>query len=214
MKNIIQSLNLFTRIILITFCILSFLIGCQKKETEEEIWERIKEIEALGETKTEKVVDRLINIYKDEDELFAIRHAAAMTLAKLKSKKALETFMQALKEKDVDTQLITVEALGEMKTEKAVEILIELMTHKHFLVQFKAIYEIKKIRPKKAVEPLIEALNDENYIIRLMAAKALGLIKSEKAVSPLTQALKDKDTRVRNAATWALKEIRSEVRKK
>jgi HEAT repeat protein len=107
-------------IISISLCLLAFMIGCQKEITEEEVWLRIREIEALGKTKSEKDIDRLIKIFNDEDEqLYPYRHTAAITLAKLKSEKALNIFMQALKNKGMDTQLVIIEALGEMKTDKA-----------------------------------------------------------------------------------------------
>lgn len=63
MRNIIQSLNPGGRIIFITFCLFVFIIGCQKEISEEEVWQRIREIEALGKTKSEKDIDRLIKIF-------------------------------------------------------------------------------------------------------------------------------------------------------
>jgi len=167
---------------------------------------------ALGEIRSEKAVEPLIQRLEDENEHEEVRWTAVIALGAIGSDKAVEPLIQKLEDNDKDkiVRWAAAEALGRIKSDKAVEPLIQRLEDKDKIVRWAAAEALGRIKSDKAVEPLIQKLRDEKGYVRSAAAKALGRIKSDKAVEPLIQRLKDRDEFVRRAAARALGEIRCE----
>ncbi len=136
----------------------------------------------------------------------------------LKTRQALKTLTNSLKDKDWRVRFRAAWALGELNDPRAFEPLIEALKDKNEKVRkaaFAALENLEKINPewrdteeaKRAVTKNIEALKDEEGLVRGSAAQALRMLKDPRAVEPLTEALKDKNLSVRFAAAAALGEL-------
>jgi len=165
-------------------------------------------ISALGLIGSEKAVEHLILLVRDEDE--DVRWNAAFALGEIGSEKAIEHLIPLLRDEDKYVRKNAAFALGEIGSEKAIEHLIPLLRDEDEDVRSEAAYVLGKIGSEKAVEHLIPLLKDKDELVRKDAAFALGKIGSEKAVEHLIPLLKDKDTIVRRNAASALGKIGSE----
>jgi HEAT repeat protein/energy-coupling factor transporter ATP-binding protein EcfA2 len=166
---------------------------------------------ALGNIKSEKVVQLIIDALKDEDA--DVRSYAACILGEMDSEKAVQPLIDALDDENKDVRQEAAEALGEIQSEKAVIPLINAIKDKNENkeVRSKASSALQRINNDIAEQLLIELLNDENedLYVRWDAVRALGDIESEKAVLLLVKALKDKD--LGNIASIVLNNFESET---
>ncbi len=87
---------------------------------------RRRAIDALGEIKSERAVEPLIEALKDKD-WDVQRSVAAIALGEIKSKRAVKPLIKALKDGYWDVQERAAEALGKIKSDRAVELLIEAL---------------------------------------------------------------------------------------
>ena len=171
---------------------------------------RISAASALGEIRSERAVEPLIEVLTN-DKTFNVRPSAVRALGRIGSERAIDPLLKVLTTgKEANLQWYIAFALGQIRSEKAVEPLIEaLTTAKDVDIRTSAADALGWIRSERAVEPLLDAFHNEK--VRRRAANALGNIGSEKAVEPLIEALTTaKEADVRASAADALGEIGSE----
>ncbi|MGR3309393.1 MAG: HEAT repeat domain-containing protein [Candidatus Brocadiales bacterium] len=131
---------------------------------------------------------------------------AAKTLAKI-GEPALQSLIDALKDKYSSARKNAAVALGKIKNPRIIEPLIAALKDKDSDVRSNAV-EILRETGKMALQLLIAALKDEDSYIRGNAALVLGKIKDPRVVEPLITSLEDDDSNVRGNAAWALGEIK------
>lgn len=143
---------------------------------------RLEAIRVLGTMGDIRAVEPLIKALGHE----GLRREAVKALGEIGEPavepldRAVESFIQALKDEDKEwrVRVVAAGALGE-------------------------------IGDTRAVEPLIQALSDLDGSVRSVAAEALGKIGDVRAVEPLTKSLKDKDKFVREDAKEALEKLKA-----
>lgn len=129
----------------------------------------------------EPSIEPLIRTANDKNS--DIRYYSILTLSRLKNIRALETFLEALKDQDLRIREQAAKILFEMqiKDERSIEPLI-MMLKENDLYKYNEIYKFEegiaekllKLIGKPAHKPLIKALNSDYLIIRKNAAKILG----------------------------------------
>ena len=97
-------------------------------------------------------------------------------LGAARSPTALEPFLRALKDQDVEVRQIAASALGEIGNRKAVVPLIGALKDRNREVRSSAATALGKLGDVQAVEPLTAALTDEDEAVRRAAAQALEAI--------------------------------------
>lgn len=151
--------------------------------------------------------------YKEWHEYYAVmssvRETAAEALGILKDRRAVESLIKALDDKDEEVRWKSTWALGNIRDRRAVEPLIYLLSDKSWTVRRFAASALGKIGDERAVESLIESLNDEEWHVRKYAADALGKIGDERAVPSLMKTLHDEDGDVKWKAVVALGKMKS-----
>jgi HEAT repeat protein/WD40 repeat protein len=186
--------------------------------------------EALEKIRDARAVEPL-QAFKDEES--HVLYSATEALGDIRSDKAVEHIIHALKVGNITIRKNAAEALGKIKDVRTVEPLILALKDEDSKVRKQAAEALEKIgKPaveplifalkdedsntrknavealekigKPTVEPLILALKDENSNIRKNAAEVLGKIKDVRTVETLIFALKDKDSYVRERAAEAL----------
>ena len=122
---------------------------------------------------------------------------AADVLKNIKNQKAVEPFLQVMKDRDEDGAIraIAAEALGELGDPRALEPLLRVMKDRDEdgAIRAMAAKALGIIRDQKAVEPLLRVMKDrdEDGAIRAIAAEALGELGDPRALEPLLQAMQD-----------------------
>ncbi|NIM13846.1 MAG: hypothetical protein GTO45_17520 [Candidatus Aminicenantes bacterium] len=155
---------------------------------------RVQAAEALGKIRDAKAVKPLINALKDDE--IAAREAAAKALIKL-GKPAVNSLMNALKNRDALVRLRVIDILGKIGGAKTVELIISALKDCDSNVRWKAVDTLCRIGDTRAVEPLIDTLKDSNNYVRWCAAEALGELGDVRAAAPLINALRDEYVRKR-----------------
>ena len=113
---------------------------------------------ALGNIKSDTVVQPLINALKDEDSY--VRGSAAEALGNIKSDTAVQPLINALKDEDKHVRGHAAEALGNIKLDTAVQLLINALKDEDSDVRRSAagaLGEICTVKNKKQLEDLLES---------------------------------------------------------
>lgn len=115
------------------------------------------------------------------------RRNATWALGFLKDKKAVETLITKLSDKDVEVRREAALGLKRQSDPASISELINTLLHdENAKVRFDAARALGDIEDKIVVSPLITALkNDTDWDIRSVCARALGQIKDAKAVEAL-----------------------------
>jgi hypothetical protein len=133
------------------------------------------------------------------------REAAANALEEI-GEPAVESLVQALKDKNGDVRRCAVDILVKIRVPAGVLIAAQKNTDEY--VREKATVALKKMKTP-AIERLLRDLKDKDYIVRYTAAQALGKIGDARAVEALCCALKDEeDSLVRWYEVIALGDMR------
>ena len=82
---------------------------------------------ALGKIQSEKAVEPLINLLKNENK--KVRRAAVRSLGKIPSEKAIEPLIEALKDEDDEVRLLAIEALENIGTPEALMAVVKYNNH-------------------------------------------------------------------------------------
>lgn len=200
--------------------------------------------EALGKIATEQAVEALVATFEDENaglvekasqalkvagelavrqlivallsQSNTTRQWATVTLGEIRDKRAVESLVAILKDKDesYEPREKVAEALGKIGDARAVESLIQAASQDaEYSVRCLAVIALGDIGDVRAVDGLIRILEDKSSPlmarIRGLAAESLGKIGDRKGVGPLITALEDPraDWYVKDRSIWALGNI-------
>jgi HEAT repeat protein len=155
-------------------------------------------------------VPYLIAALKDSSTNIHFHHfrgSAAISLGRLKDRRAVQPLITALRDADSDVRFSAAMALGQLEDARAVEPLIAALQDPERPVREMAASSLSSLRDPRAAEPLLRALRDPAPDVRRFAAWGLGNMKAQRAVEPLIAALKDPEGLVSDAAARALGQI-------
>jgi HEAT repeat protein len=137
----------------------------------------------------------------------ALPHIKA--LKKMKTPKAVEALIKALKHEHEGVVWNSAFALGEIKDKRAVPALIKMLKHEDPNMVRNSIIALGKIRDKSAIPALIKALGHKMDGVRIESAHTLVIIGRE-AVPALIKALGHKNRDVAYRSAYALGELGDE----
>ncbi len=126
-----------------------------------------------------------------EDE--AIRHGAALVLAKISDPRAVEPLMLALRNDGTGLRKLSALALGQIGDPRAIPELVIALQDNDKWVRSEAAIALGKIGDSNAVDALTLALRDPSNTIRQNAATSLGQIGDPKSIGALIELLADAD---------------------
>jgi hypothetical protein len=144
-----------------------------------------------------------------KDPNAAVRHGAALALAKIADSRAVEPLILALCDESKGMRKLAALGLGQIGDIRAVSALTIALRDPNSWVRSEAALALGKIGDATALESLVLALRDENKYVRQNAATALGQIGDTRVVEPLIGALADTHDWVRRHATEALAQLGS-----
>ncbi len=142
-----------------------------------------------------------------QDANEAVRHGAALALAKMADTRAVEPLILALRDESDGMRKLAALALGQIGDSRAITALVNTLHDRDKWVRGEAALSLGKIDDPAAVEPLLTALRDRSEYVRRHAAMALGQLRDLRALEPLIAALGDSNEGVRRHATDALGEL-------
>jgi HEAT repeat protein len=131
-----------------------------------------------------------------------VRQAAAHALGQIRSARAVEPLVVALRDLNWRVRISAAEALGQIGDARALEPLIAALKDQNAFVRTSAAEALRQIGAR-AVEPLVAALADTNEPIRQASAEALAKIGGP-ALEVLAVRVSDPDRHVRRRAASAL----------
>ena len=169
------------------FAIKPIIFSLRNQQDDSIRWRSAK---ALGEIGSNKAVESLIQMLKDENDF--IRGAAAEGLGKISNDKAVQPLIQNLRHGESHVRYETIKALGKIGSDQAIESLVKMLKDESEFIRETAAEALGEIGSKKSFSPLIQTLNDKHESVRQMAAKSLRKIDSDKAIQLLVQIIKDK----------------------
>ncbi len=159
-----------------------------------------------------EAVPPLVKLSKSRN--VAARRNATWALGFVKDKRAVETLIKRLSDKDIDVRREAALGLKRQANPASVPELIKTLLHdENAGVRFDAARALGDIEDQRVVNPLITALkNDPDWDVRGICARALGQIKDAKAVGALGTILVadtfcSEACWAREMAAWALAEI-------
>ena len=119
-------------------------------------WHQRRIAWALGEVRTERATDLLIEMLQDKTLHDFGRYEAARTLRRIKSEKAVEPLIKVLNDKESNPppRFGAAYALGDIKSEKAVPSLIKALSEENVQIRMGAVYGLGHIGSNKAVDGL------------------------------------------------------------
>ncbi len=140
-------------------------------------------LRVLGNIKTPKAIEALIDLLYDTNEHYLLRQTAALTLGEIGSPLA-EKALAAIAE-DVDdvtsVRVNSVNALGALGTPGAIDTLVSLLDEDNEDSQLKsaAVRALGETKSHLAIEPLISVMNDSDPAIKANAAGSLERITGQ-----------------------------------
>jgi HEAT repeat protein len=169
-------------------------VGLLIQEIDEWKIPQVSAVEILGETRSDVVIDLLIQFLKDENKfnVLAVYKKIIEILGEIGSDKAVCILIDILTNHWYGHACIdAAEALGKIGSEKAIPALIDAIKNKHFWIKNKSVEALGNIRSDAAVPVLSDILKDKSSSSSLLyvAAEALVNIGSEKAISALINTL-------------------------
>jgi len=186
----------------------------RKEEYGEGAWRRIEWNQRgvawiLGEVRTERAIDLLIDILQDTTIHVWGRIEAAEAVGRIKTEKAVEPLIVILNNKESEPVLRREAgyALGDIQSERAVVSLIKALKENNIIINMGAIYALGHIGSDKAVEALIDALDYADGYVRGQIYSNLRRLQPEREHELLFMALEDELWGAREDAVEALLEI-------
>jgi len=156
---------------------------------------------------TEKVVspvyyDVLEGLLTNDDG--HVRATAAVSISKLRDRRAVEKLKRLLQDPYEDVQEAAVEALANLKDELEAEKLAPSLGDSDSVLRRNTAHLLGRIKATSAVGDLGFALKDENVRVRKAVVEALSSIGTDEAVRYLTYALTDESPDIRISAALSL----------
>ncbi len=139
------------------------------------------------------------------DSRVEVQAAAAGSLGRIESKKAIPLLAELIQSKNSTLCRTAIYSLERYKDPEAADALIAALGNENSNIRVDIVYSLREIGDIRAVDPLISLLGDENYRVRKGAATALGSLGDRKAVEPLIKALEtERESDVRISEVQAL----------
>ena len=172
-------------------------------------WHQRRIAWALGEVRTERAVELLIEMVQDRELHDYGRYEAAMALRRIKPKKAVEPLIKVLNDKKSNPppRYAAAYALGSIQSEKAVPSLIKALSEEDVQMRMGAVYGLGHIGSDKAVDGLMNALKDKDGYIRRLTYPHLIRLLPDRKTEFLIMALKEEDWGAREDSVKVLVEI-------
>jgi len=141
---------------------------------------------------------------KDEDSW--VRQFAAVSLGKLRDKRAVTSLLLTLTDADEKVQERAVIALGRLGDKSGIKPILEFLKSENRDLVCAATFALGELRAEVASKTLVQILNNRSKTnwARHFAAVALGKIGNKSAFDSLITALTDEDEVTRIAATDGL----------
>lgn len=140
------------------------------------------------------------------DSKIEVQAAAAGSLGRIESKKAIPPLAELIQSKDSTLcQTAAIHSLARYKDPEAADALIDALGNENWHIRMEIVYSLMEIGDVRAVDPLISLLGDENYKVRQGAATGLGKLGDRKAVEPIIKSLEtEREQNVRISEVRAL----------
>lgn len=123
----------------------------------------------------------------------AVRHGAALVLAKISDPRAVEPLMLSLRNATEGLRKLSALALGQIGDPGAIPELVFALQDSDKWVRSESALALGKVGDSTAVDALILSLRDDSKHVRQNAATALGQIGDPKSIEPLVALLADTD---------------------
>ena len=134
----------------------------------------------------------------------AVRQAALIGLAKLKSEDSVELICQCLSDPDLTVQTTAIETLCKINARDTIKHLIEVLQDESEYVRRAAVEVLNEIGDQRAIKDLLDALRDADWWVKVRAADALGSFGGPKVFEAVLLLIKDKDEFMRRTAVEIL----------
>lgn len=151
------------------------------------------------------VVSALIERLKDRDP--GVRAAAASSLGRLKSRRAVNALIAALDDGSKDVRVAVMEALAELEDRAALPALMKGLTDGSADVRLRALDGLEHFSGEVRASALATLVKDGNSDIRRRAISLLGETTDRTVTPSLVAAVRDGNAEVRVAAIEALAHI-------
>ncbi|MGQ0761796.1 MAG: HEAT repeat domain-containing protein [Acidobacteriota bacterium] len=198
---------------------------------------RIAAIKALGRSGDERVIDPLVEVLKNDEDIY-VGSEAATALGNFRNVRGVKALIEAYGTVNGSAHEEANKALKSMAS-IAIPLLIEALdnadsyTSHHLKDAFEFIGDaavdpliaelarpsihiavleaLGRIKSPRSVPVLIGLLKHKDAYVRAGAADALGVIADPRAIEPIRPLLKDSDAEVRRSAVLALGELKDAV---
>ncbi|MBD3183694.1 hypothetical protein GF312_15500 [Candidatus Poribacteria bacterium] len=187
-------------------------------DTEELEEVRLAALKSLSNCGSEKLVETLNNILKNDKESLQLRICSAQALTRVKNtdNESLDLLAKIAKDEDENLELRkeSILALGKIGHSRVVKNLVKLLNSDVVLIRWSAVSSLVDINDKDALKPLMMILmnRDEDIFIRRLASRGVVNMNRDIAFGPLSQIIKDdtEDPTTRRMAAESLTLIRDE----
>jgi hypothetical protein len=142
-----------------------------------------------------------------DDRSAAIRGAVADFLAACGDSSAASSLVKHLSEKDQDTLIRIIAALGELKATDAVQPLLGKLSRAKWEIKAAIIDALGRIGDPSVVENLKRYLNDRRWQVRAAAIVALGRIRCKESVEALIERMRKEQGRLLGDIARALDKL-------
>jgi len=162
------------------------------------IWFRRVVAEAIGEIGDERAIQPLTQVYLDKTETeielywdLTVRYHAGESLSRF-GEITIPIFLSASKDKDEETRLCAVRALGKLASHEAVPSLINLLQDEERIIGWAAVRSLGEIGDNRAIDPVFNViLNTKDRTMYENACIALGKLGDIRAVELLISILEN-----------------------
>jgi len=169
-------------------------------------------LRTLGETGAQEAVDPLLAKLENEKS-DRIRTQIILTLANIKSERALNTFLSIFtneEEKEIN-RAYAATGMGYIKNQRSYDILIRHYAKEPPNIKMRIIDALGNLGFLSAIDLLIESLKNDDKNIRIFAIRSLGKLNAVQAIDILEYKKKyDPDYKVRYEAEEALNKLKEE----
>ncbi|AKB55518.1 phycocyanin alpha phycocyanobilin lyase [Methanosarcina sp. A14] len=144
-------------------------------------------------------------IHSLEDSNVKVQAAAAGSLGRIESKKAIPLLAELIQSNNSSLCETAIYSLARYKNPEAADALIAALGNENWHIRMEIVYSLREVGDTRAVDPLIPLLGDENLGVRKSAATSLGSLGDRKAVEPIIKALEtERESDVRISEVQAL----------
>lgn len=163
---------------------MAFLRDLVRRRREEEGKTARPDVDELEARRDEKGLIKALG-YEDD---WNVRANASWVLGELRSRRAVDALIEALKDEHEGVRARAAGALGKIGSRKAQAPLTNALGDEDKVTVVWALFGLYKLGDKSRINELIAALEEEDEVVRAAAALTLGEIGDLRAIEPLTAA--------------------------